>query len=91
MLFTRNEIREELIKIFDINSPLSSEQYDLNPNNLLVKEENGKCQYDKIQQNLINNHPNIIPLLDYELISKINAMEEFMHKKKERGFFIING
>ena len=81
MLFTRNEIREELIKIFDINSPLSSEQYDLNPNNLLVKEENGKCQYDKIQQNLINNHPNIIPLLDYELISKINAMEEFMHKK----------
>ena len=76
-----NEIREELIKIFDINSPISSNLYDLDPNNLLVSEENGYCQYDKIQENLTNRHPNIITLLDYESIKKLYALEDFMKKK----------
>ena len=76
-----NEIREELIKIFDINSPISSNLYDLEPNNLLVSEENGYCQYDKIQENLTNRHPNIITLLDYESIKKLYALEDFMKKK----------
>ena len=77
-----NEIREELIKIFDINSPISSNLYDLEPNNLLVSEENGYCQYDKIQENLTNRHPNIITLLDYESIKKLYALEDFMKKKR---------
>ena len=76
-----NEIREELIKIFDINSPISSNLYDLDPNNLLVSEENGYCQYDRIQENLTNRDPNIITLLDYESIKKLYALEDFMKKK----------
>ena len=83
-----NEIREELIKIFDINSPISSNLYDLDPNNLLVSEENGYCQYDKIQNNLTDSHPNIIPLLDYESIKKLYAMEDFM--KKKDNFYLLN-
>ncbi len=83
-----NEIREELIKIFDINSPISSNLYDLEPNNLLVSEENGYCQYDKIQNNLTDSHPNIIPLLDYESIKKLYAMEDFM--KKKDNFYLSN-